>query len=1006
MSSILPILAIVCVAAAPLSGACKGRINGSFEDVYYVELYDPDIANPDDQTIGYITVDRNKNETWSMFYTARPFSKRPITKKDRDACLGVSLPPPPPLSQTRGAAGEGATFLAPQPVAAADLNADGLSDIVQADSARNFISIWLATAGGRLPSNPVNITVGAAPTSVAVGDFNGDGRPDLAIALYGAPFQGNNGGLAILLANGDGTFRAPVSYSAGVGPSSVEAADLDGDGRLDLAVASRGGPQNTVGRVGILLGNADGTFRAATLIAAGDSPERVLAVDLDGDSRLDLAVSNAGANAVSILLATGGGQFRAPVAIPLGTRTDFLAAGDLNGDSRPDLVVGLPNAGALVALINRGAGAFQAGDRFLGGLRPESLSLADLDGDGDLDILVAPQFRNRLLAILGRGDGTFSAPKLHTIPPGARSIAAADFNGDGRPDTAVAVGTPGVAVSLGRDGNTFADPVLVPIRQGAAGTSASAVAAADFNQDSRVDLAVADADGGVAVMAGNGAGGFQIGSRTAAGPSPIAIVARDFNGDGRMDLAIANNGTSQDLNSGNISVLLGAAGGTFQAAVNYRAGVRPGAIASGDFNGDGRPDLAVANGGQGFPRTNGNVSVLLATGAGVFAAAVNYPAGSNPVAVAVADFNGDGRADLAVTTALPREGDSGVAVLIGVGDGTFRPAVILPDDFGAGALAAVDVNGDGRQDLVIAHCCGSTAMSLRRGVGDGTFQAAEPFLAALEPMALAVADFNSDGRPDLAVAGGSREGSLVFLRNSPPPALVNVSAASFEGGALAPDSIVAAFGQRLATTTAGADGPGLPETIAGTTVRVADSEGAERAARLFFVSPGQVNYLVPAGTATGAARVTVVSGDGTVSVAGAGVDTVAPAFFTLNGDGLAAANVLRVRASGDQIVEPVFDVEPGTNRVVARPIDLGPAGERVFLLLYGTGIRGRDAAAPIRMNIAGFVATAAYAGAQGDFAGLDQVNVQISPALRGRGVVDIVFQIDGVPANTVRVRIQ
>lgn len=221
-----------------------------------------------------------------------------------------------------------------------------------------------------------------------------------------------------------------------------------------------------------------------------------------------------------------------------------------------------------------------------------------------------------------------------------------------------------------------------------------------------------------------------------------------------------------------------------------------------------------------------------------------------------------------------------------------------------------------------------------------------------------------------------------------------VSAASFRGPELAADSIVAAFGSELATETMAASSTPLPTSLAGTTVKVRDITGIERDAPLFFVSPMQVTYLMPPGTAVGTASVTVTSGDGKVSIGVSQIATVAPGLFTAtaSGQGLAAAVVFRVREDGSQSYEPV-----------GRPIDLGPPSDRVYLVLFGTGIRHRSSLASVIATIGGTYAEVSFAGASGDFTGLDQINVLLPRSLAGRGQVEILLTVETQIANAVRI---
>ncbi len=235
-----------------------------------------------------------------------------------------------------------------------------------------------------------------------------------------------------------------------------------------------------------------------------------------------------------------------------------------------------------------------------------------------------------------------------------------------------------------------------------------------------------------------------------------------------------------------------------------------------------------------------------------------------------------------------------------------------------------------------------------------------------------------------------------------------VSAASFLGVELATESIVAAFGSDLATSVQVASTLPLPTSLAGTSVKVKDSAGVERLAPLFFVAPTQVNYQLPPQTAAGPALVTITSGDGKVSTGTTLISAVAPGLFSANADGqgVAAAVALRVKAGGEQSFEKVAQFDAAQNKFVTAPLDLGPEGERLFLILFGTGLRFRSALSAAKIKMGGVDVEAIFAGAQGDFVGLDQINLEVPRGLAGRGEVDIGLIVGGKPANVVKVRIK
>lgn len=247
-----------------------------------------------------------------------------------------------------------------------------------------------------------------------------------------------------------------------------------------------------------------------------------------------------------------------------------------------------------------------------------------------------------------------------------------------------------------------------------------------------------------------------------------------------------------------------------------------------------------------------------------------------------------------------------------------------------------------------------------------------------------------------------------FIIAEPVANSAHVNAASYAGAALAPESISVAFGLNLANGTGSAANNPLPTILAGSTLKVRDSQGTERLAPLFFVNANQINYLVPAGTAQGDALVTITSGDGSLSTGKAKIELVAPGAFSADatGGGPAAAVVLRVKANGDQIYEPVVTVDPTTQKLVTAPIDLGPATDVVYLVMFGTGLRFRSSLQAVSAQIGGAPSTVTYAGGQTALAGLDQMNLIISRDLIGRGEVDVILNVEGKQTNPVKIRVK
>jgi uncharacterized protein (TIGR03437 family) len=234
--------------------------------------------------------------------------------------------------------------------------------------------------------------------------------------------------------------------------------------------------------------------------------------------------------------------------------------------------------------------------------------------------------------------------------------------------------------------------------------------------------------------------------------------------------------------------------------------------------------------------------------------------------------------------------------------------------------------------------------------------------------------------------------------------LASVSAASFKESSLASEAIVATFGTELAEATAQATSTPLPTQLAGTTVTVRDSANNEKLAPLFFVSAGQINFLMPAGLSNGPASIIVANGAGKLSRGTIDIAAVAPSLFAANANGRdeAAALILRVKNNGDQVYEPAAVFDQMQNRFVAKPIDLSNASEQVFLVAYGTGWRGRSSLSAVSALIGGVPVEVLFAGAAAGFSGLDQINLRLPDSLAGRGEVEFVLMVEGQKANTLK----
>ena len=307
--------------------------------------------------------------------------------------------------------------------------------------ATGVVSVLLGNGDGTFRAATTYGSGGAFAISVAVADLNGDGKPDIVVAncaltAYNYCWNGSSG-VGVLLGNGDGTFQPVVTYDSGDAADSVAVGDLNGDGKPDLVIGSSLGAEARV-----LLGNGDGTFQPAVAYYAGSNGAAVALADVNGDGRVDLVVANYGSNTVSVLLGNGDGTFQQALSYGSGGYgTDAVAVADVNGDGKPDLVVANYGDGSVGVLLGRGDGTFQPAVTYSsGGSLPTSIAVSDVNGDGKPDLLVANYGSNVVAALLGNGDGTFQPAVTYnscggcTVWEGPASVAVADLNGDGQPD--------------------------------------------------------------------------------------------------------------------------------------------------------------------------------------------------------------------------------------------------------------------------------------------------------------------------------------------------------------------------------------------------------------------------------------------------------------------------------------------------------------------------------------------------------------------------------------------
>jgi len=686
--------------------------------------------------------------------------------------------------------------LVPTALALADLTGDGRPDLVVADSLN--IRVLRGLGDGSFGAPGDDIPAGRGVTALAISDLNGDGKADV-VAVDDGDQLPRAGTVTILLGQGNGSFASPPNVvSTGTGSSGVALGDYNRDGKTDLAVSNAGD-----GTVSVLLGDGRGGFAAGQTAAAGEEPADIASGELTGDGRLDLVVVNRNTDMVSVLDGIGDGGFRAPrsfVSGSEGSEPTTVAVGDLNDDDKLDVVVSNKRSSDASVLLGSGRGSLTSPRTFVADQEPRALLVRDVTADGLPDVVTVNQGTDtpNLAVLAGLGDGSLRAVEDVMTQPQPSAVVTGDADNNGLADLIVSQ-LPLQAPALGslRILRAQADGSFGPPSTLVSTGDAIAAVAADFNVDGVLDVAAVNrSTSTVSVFLGRASGGYGALRDYAIGTGATAAMATDLNADGRPDLVVSR----QANGAGAVDVLLARADGTFAAARSASIGAGPVGLDDGDFNEDGKRDLVVAN------SVANDLSILLGNGDGTFRPATAVASSGGPRAVTVADFDRDGFDDVAVARSIQSavtvafgtgQGGFVVGPLLRVdgsaaavasrdvtGDGI--PDVLIADQVanrvlayasqgstrrfrddevgasrGPTSVAAGDTDGDGRYDALAANSFIAGSVSVMTNVGatavtrgdanrDARVSAADT-LAVIRELA------DGAGRPveDVVGAGGS-----------------------------------------------------------------------------------------------------------------------------------------------------------------------------------------------------------------------------------------------------------
>jgi hypothetical protein len=689
------------------------------------------------------------------------------------------------------------TGTSPISVQAVDVNGDGEPDLAIANFADNTVSVLINTTapGASTPSftSQQTFVTGNSPRSLISTDLNGDGKPDLVVENAGdntVSVLFNTAATGATAAS----FATQQTFSTGAGSFFLTTGDINSDGKPDLIVVNNSG-------VAVLLntmapGAFTGSFNAQHTFATGSSPWAAAAADVNGDGKADLIVTNYNDNTVSVLLnITASGatvpSFAAQQIFPVGSGPRSVAAADVNGDGKPDLIVTNSIGGSVSILLNTNVpGAnllrFAPAVTFASGQIPNAVSVADVNGDGKPDLVVANQGTNTVSVLLNTtatGDASvpsFAAQQQFT-DANLNAVTAADVNGDGKPDLIMAnSGNNTVSVLPNTTPPGAVSTSFATMQNFGTGNGTDSVTTADVNGDGKRDIIVANSsDGTVSVLLNTAAPGVSIPTFAtqqtfSAGIEPNNVTAADLNGDGRPDIVVTD-----DLQH-TVVVLLNttAPGNTLLSFTPQQAFLsgsnRPNSVAIADVNGDGKSDLIMATQGN----DSNNISVLLNTTAPgattpSFAAAQTFATGSgNPNFITTADINGDGKSDLVATN-----GGNAVSLLLNTtAPGTMTLSFAAAQSFstpnGPSSVSAVDIDGDGRPDLIVSNSAfaipSNTVSVLLNTTAPGasapSFATQQAFATGEYPHSAIATDINSDGKPDIVVAN-TGSGTISVLIN-------------------------------------------------------------------------------------------------------------------------------------------------------------------------------------------------------------------------------------------------
>ncbi|CAF4135376.1 unnamed protein product [Adineta steineri] len=644
----------------------------------------------------------------------------------------------------------------PYSVAVDDLNNDTYMDIVVACSGLNTIDVLLGFGNGSF-TIPYKYSTNnnSFPLSLVIGDFDNDTQLDIAVANYQSESVG------IFFGYGNGLFIDQMiffSVTYNFNPYAIASGDFNGDNRLDIAVVNY-----DYNYVDIVLTYRNYTFLSQNTYSTdnGSNPTSIAVVDFNNDKQLDIVVANYGTDNIGIFLGYGNGTFSTQITYSTGdnSQPQAVTIGDFNNDKQLDIVVANNGTNNIGIFLGYGNGTFSSQTIYSTGndSRPRDVAAGDFNNDGQLDIAVANYYGFNIGIFLGYGNGSFF--NQQTYPTGnhsnPRSVALGDFNNDSRLDIAVAnYDGSNMGVFLGYGNGTFADQITYSVP---AGTGPYDIAIGDVNNDDHQDIIITIyAIQSILIFLGGGDGVFLQGNTysTGSGSEPLSTAVGDLNNDNQLDIIVSNCGTN------NVIVFIGEGDGTFPVQRTYSTGNNscPTWTALGDINNDSIIDIIVADNGTNM------IGVFLGSSyiTGILEDTYSTGSSPHPHGLALGDFNHDGQLDIIIAN----YDLNNVGVLLGYTNGTFPLQTIFStgDLSFPTSVAVDDLNDDNELDIIVANSA-TENIGILYGYGNGSFASLDLYSTGVGsiPQAVTTGDFNNDKKLDIAIvdSGTNRVVTLI-----------------------------------------------------------------------------------------------------------------------------------------------------------------------------------------------------------------------------------------------------